>query len=43
LFVTNIALAMDFPGFAESPTTLLEQLWYIHFGNIKLQLGSHTA
>jgi len=22
---------MDFPGFAESPTTLSEQLWFIHF------------
>jgi len=34
---------MDFPCFAESPTTLSEQLWFIHFSNIKLQLGSQTA
>jgi len=37
---------MYFSGFTESPTILLNfgaTTWFIHFGNIKLQLGIQTV
>jgi len=30
---------MDFPGFAESPTTLSEHLWFIHFKQYQIAAG----